>query len=241
MEPSGYSPAIVRERSATGISSYAEVAAPLYGPVDKHNLRSLRHITFLCWKWLLDKSVALLALIPALLIMIPVAIAIKLESRGPILFKQKRTGLNGEIFTIYKFRTMKESACKVRNAPHAVPGDQRQTRLGPLLRKTSIDELPQLLNVLLGNMSIIGPRPHMVYHDEMYRKEVQFYDDRFRVKPGITGWAQVSGHRGMITSAKEMQIRVDHDNSYIDNWSVWLDLYILFKTVVIVLRSTNAH
>lgn len=161
-------------------------------------------------------------------------ICIKLYMPGPVLFKQRRTGRYGKVFTCYKFRTMflNEEADSVQ----AVIGDSRITPLGRFLRITSIDELPQFWNVLKGDMSIIGPRPHMLLHTKIFSKKISNYNLRLSVKPGITGWAQINGYRGEITD-ESMQKRVDCDIWYINNWSLKLDFCIIFKTIRVMLGS----
>lgn len=180
---------------------------------------------------------ALLLLIAPVLLVISVAVAT--TSRGPILFRQARTGLNGRAFTIYKFRTMTvlENGHDVRQATQ---GDPRVTTVGRTLRKWSLDELPQLFNVLKGDMSLIGPRPHAVAHDLMFAARVPDYELRFRVKPGITGLAQVYGFRGETSSPGSIEGRVQLDLHYIDGWTLWTDAWILARTVTAVTIPTNA-
>ncbi|EHA13925.1 undecaprenyl-phosphate galactosephosphotransferase [Halomonas sp. HAL1] len=170
-----------------------------------------------------------------LLLSIPVcvviAIALKLQSPGPVLFKQYRTGVNGKHFKVYKFRSMEvhdELGGKITQAKR---GDPRVTPLGSFLRRTSLDELPQFYNVLQGRMSIVGPRPHALVHNEYYKELVESYMKRHKVKPGITGWAQVNGLRGETDTLDKMERRVEHDLWYIDNWSLWLDLRIICMTI----------
>jgi Undecaprenyl-phosphate glucose phosphotransferase len=178
----------------------------------------------------------LLLFSPLLLI---TAIAIKLESPGPVLFRQRRCGFNGIPFRIFKFRTMSvmEDSDFI---PQAERSDNRVTLLGRWLRRTSIDELPQLLNVIDGSMSLVGPRPHAIAHDNAFDKLVSNYAFRNHVKPGLTGWAQVHGVRGPTPSVKDVERRVEYDLWYIDNWSFALDFVILLRTIVEVLRSRNA-
>jgi putative colanic acid biosysnthesis UDP-glucose lipid carrier transferase len=180
---------------------------------------------------------ALIALLPLLAV---VAVAIKLDSPGPVLFRQKRCGFNGRCFLIRKFRTMSvlEDGPSIIQAQLA---DKRVTRLGTWLRRTSIDELPQLLNVLDGSMSLVGPRPHAVAHDNQFDKLVRNYAFRRRVKPGLTGWAQVNGCRGPTPNAASIERRVEYDLWYIDNWSIGLDFVILLQTPVEILRGRNAY
>ena len=166
--------------------------------------------------------------------------AIKLDSDGPVIFRQRRRGFNGREFAIYKFRTMTvlEDGSTVRQARR---DDARVTWLGRLLRATSIDELPQLINVLRGHMSLVGPRPHAIAHDDGYTKLIANYAFRQHVKPGLTGWAQVNGFRGETAQLELMEQRVDCDLWYIKNWSFWLDLKIIARTCVEVLRGQNAY
>jgi putative colanic acid biosysnthesis UDP-glucose lipid carrier transferase len=169
-----------------------------------------------------------------------VAILIKLESRGPVLFRQARGGLNGQAFTIFKFRSMRvqENGDKVVQAKR---DDDRITALGRILRKTSIDELPQLLNVLKGDMSIVGPRPHALAHDDQYGAVIANYHLRFRARPGLTGLAQIKGLRGGTSAVEAMAARVDADNDYIDDWSIWSDIRILALTLPHLLLAENAY
>lgn len=174
---------------------------------------------------------------PVLLI---VAVGIKLSSPGPVIFKQKRYGFNGEEIVIWKFRTM--TVCEDGpHIPQARKNDQRVTRLGEFLRKTSLDEFPQFINVLQGRMSIVGPRPHAVAHNEYYRELIPGYMLRHKVKPGITGWAQVNGWRGETETIEKMQKRVEFDLEYIRNWSFWMDLKIIFMTVFGGFSGKNAY
>lgn len=169
----------------------------------------------------------LLLISPLLLV---ISIAIKLTSSGPVFFKQIRYGLNGKSILVYKFRTMKvmENGSQVKQA---VKNDPRVTSVGRLLRRTSLDELPQFFNVILGNMSIVGPRPHAVAHNEEYRKLIPGYMLRHKVKPGITGLAQIRGWRGETDTLDKMEKRIECDLEYIRTWSIWLDIKIIFLTV----------
>lgn len=164
-------------------------------------------------------------------ICIGIAIAIKCTSKGPIIFKQYRTGINGRRFKVYKFRSMEVHSEVDGQVTQAKLGDPRVTALGAFLRRTSLDELPQFYNVLQGRMSIVGPRPHALAHNEYYKDLVESYMKRHKVKPGITGWAQVNGLRGETDTIDKMQKRVEHDLWYINHWSFWLDLKIIFLTV----------
>ncbi len=181
--------------------------------------------------------VALICLAPMLL---AAAIAIRLDSPGPVLFRQTRHGFNGRPFAIYKFRTMRvmENGDVVRQAQKR---DARVTRVGRWLRRLSIDELPQLLNVLIGDMSLVGPRPHATAHDRRFTSAIERYAFRHHVKSGITGWAQVCGARGETDTLEKMQRRVELDLWYINNWSVWLDFSIMIRTVFVVFSGENAH
>jgi Undecaprenyl-phosphate glucose phosphotransferase len=196
-------------------------------------------------KWLFDKIVGTLALICALPIMLTVAIAVKLDSRGPILFKQKRYGFNNELIEIYKFRSLFIDQADPNADKQVTRGDPRVTRVGRFIRKTSLDELPQLFNVVFtGNLSLIGPRPHALAakaENRLYDEAVDGYFARHRVKPGLTGWAQIHGWRGETDSQEKIQQRVEHDLYYIENWSILLDLYILAQTPFALIRSENAY
>jgi Undecaprenyl-phosphate glucose phosphotransferase len=182
-------------------------------------------------------SVALLTLLPLMLI---TALLIKLDSRGPVFFLQKRDGFNGKTFDIFKFRTMHvlEDGPNVKQATR---DDPRVTRIGRWLRKSSIDELPQLFNVIRGEMSLVGPRPHATLHNSEYEKLIGNYAFRHHVKPGLTGWAQVNGFRGETREVEQMKRRIEHDLWYINNWSPWLDLRIVLQTVLVTLRQDTAY
>ena len=162
-------------------------------------------------------------------------ILVKLESKGPLLFKQKREGINGKEFVCYKFRSMKINM--LADKVHATKNDFRVTKIGAFLRKTSMDELPQFINVLLGDMSVVGPRPHLESLSLEYQKEVDDYLKRHIVKPGITGLAQVSGYRGEIKKTSDIKNRVRFDIFYIENWSVFLDIKIIIKTIFNVFKG----
>jgi putative colanic acid biosysnthesis UDP-glucose lipid carrier transferase len=173
-------------------------------------------------------------------ILLAVAIGVKLSSPGPVLFRQRRNGLDGEEILIYKFRSMRvmDDGAVVKQA---TKGDARITPFGAFIRKTSLDELPQFINVLQGRMSIVGPRPHAVAHNEQYRKLIRAYMVRHKVKPGITGWAQVNGQRGETDSIDKMQARVEYDLEYLRNWSLSFDLQIIFRTIRLVFFDRNAY
>jgi len=178
-----------------------------------------------------------ISLIPLMLV---IAIAIKLTSPGPVIFRQRRYGLYGEEIVIYKFRSM-TVAEDDGGVVQARKNDARVTRLGAFLRRNSLDELPQFINVLQGRMSIVGPRPHAVAHNEQYRKLIKGYMLRHKVKPGITGWAQVNGLRGETETLEKMQARIEYDLEYLRNWSLWLDLWIILRTIKVVLTHDNAY
>jgi Undecaprenyl-phosphate glucose phosphotransferase len=196
-------------------------------------------------KSLFDRVVGGLALIALSPVMLLVALAIKLDSRGPTLFRQKRYGFNNELIEVYKFRSMYVESSDATAAKLVTKGDPRVTRVGRFIRKTSLDELPQLFNVVFkGNLSLVGPRPHAVHAkavDRLYDEAVDGYFARHRVKPGITGWAQINGWRGETDSQEKIQARVEHDLYYIENWSVLFDFYILAMTPVSLLKTENAY
>jgi Undecaprenyl-phosphate glucose phosphotransferase len=195
-------------------------------------------------KWVFDKVVASLALILLAPVMLAVAAAIKLDSAGPVFFRQKRHGFNNELIEIFKFRSMYVDRCDANAAKLVTKNDPRVTRVGRFIRKTSLDELPQLFNVILGSLSLVGPRPHALEAKAaglLYDRVVDGYFGRHRVKPGITGWAQINGWRGETDTPKKIQKRVEHDIYYIENWSLLLDAYILFKTPFALLKSENAY
>ena len=196
-------------------------------------------------KSLFDRVVGGLALIALSPVMALVALAIKLDSRGPVLFKQKRYGFNNELIEVYKFRSMYTDATDATAAKLVTKGDPRVTRVGRFIRKTSLDELPQLFNVVFkGDLSLVGPRPHAVHAkavDRLYDEAVDGYFARHRVKPGMTGWAQINGWRGETDSQEKIQARVEHDLYYIENWSVLFDLYILAMTPFALIKTEHAY
>ena len=187
-----------------------------------------------------DLIVALLALVVFLPLFCLIAVAVRTESPGPALFRQRRTGLGGRVFTVFKFRTMTvaEDGDSIRQA---TKGDHRVTALGSVLRRLSFDELPQIFNVIRGDMSLVGPRPHAVAHDEAWGLAVPNYDRRFRARPGLTGYAAVCGHRGEVGDLKSIVDRVELDNLYIDTWSIWLDAKIVWRTIPLIFSDTNAY
>lgn len=191
------------------------------------------------------KRVSDVAMASAILLLIAplmaaIALGVKLTSPGPVLFKQRRYGLDGREIVVYKFRSMTvcEDGAQVQQAKR---GDQRVTRFGAFLRRTSLDELPQFINVLQGAMSVVGPRPHAVSHNEQYRKIVKGYMVRHKVKPGVTGWAQVNGLRGETDTLDKMEARVRYDIDYLRHWSLVFDFMIVLKTVFVVFRGRNAY
>lgn len=208
---------------------------PVIGVYDSP-LDSIGHITKRAEDILVSTLILLLISIPMILI----SIAVKLSSPGPIFFKQRRYGLYGEEIFVWKFRSMTvcEDGAQVTQASK---NDQRITRIGKILRQTSLDELPQFINVLQGSMSIVGPRPHAVAHNELYRDEIEGYMQRHLVKPGITGWAQINGWRGETDTLEKMEKRVEHDLHYIRNWSLWLDIKIIALTIFKGFIHKNAY
>ena len=198
------------------------------------------HGVIALWKRVFDLALAAIVLLLFWPVFLAVALAIKVSSPGPVIFKQRRYGLNGEEIEIYKFRSMtvcEDGAVVTQASEH----DRRVTPIGSFLRRTSIDELPQVFNVLEGKMSFVGPRPHAVAHNEEYRKLICGYMIRHKVRPGITGWAQVHGLRGETSTVEKMQRRVQYDIEYLKNWSFGLDLKILARTALTVLGQRNAY
>lgn len=196
------------------------------------------------FKAVVDRGLGTLLLLAALPVLLVAAVAIKLESPGPLLYRQRRHALDNRVFHIYKFRTMAwQSATPQASLEQTQRNDHRITRVGRWLRASSIDELPQLLNVLRGEMSLVGPRPLAVEMrtEGLYCHEIsRRYAHRHRVKPGMTGWAQVNGSRGATTTCGELALRVQFDLEYIERWSPWLDFKILLMTIRVVLQGTNA-
>jgi putative colanic acid biosynthesis UDP-glucose lipid carrier transferase len=187
-----------------------------------------------------DIAVTLCGLVVIWPVLLVTAIGVKLSSPGPVIFKQRRYGLDGREIMVWKFRSMRAQD----NGPvvkQATKNDPRITRFGAFIRKTSLDELPQLFNVLSGSMSLVGPRPHAVAHNEQYRGLIKGYMLRHKVQPGITGWAQVCGYRGETETIEKMRARIEHDLYYLRNWSLSLDLWIIVKTFLVLLRDKNAY
>lgn len=187
-------------------------------------------------KTALDYVLAAIGLFLLSPLLIAIAVVIKLDSPGPIFFRQRRYGQNNRIFRIFKFRTMRvtEDGQHVKQAQR---NDPRVTRVGWFLRRTSLDELPQLINVLTGDMSIVGPRPHALVHDHQFEQQLDRFSLRRRVRPGLTGWAQVHGFRGETKTTTDIRNRVEHDLYYIDNWSIWLDIEIMIRTIFVLFRG----
>ena len=240
------------EQLPVSLHVVTHISGDLIDPITAHQVSSLGNVGLLDiktkpladWGRYLkvaeDYVVASLALIIALPVMVAVAVAIKLDSPGPVFFKQRRHGLNRRVIEVLKFRSMTvmENGGEVQQAKRG--GDARVTKVGDFLRRSSLDELPQLFNVLRGEMSLIGPRPHALVHDDHYGEMLERYANRHQVKPGMTGWAQVNGFRGPTETPDKMQSRVECDLAYIDQWSLWLDLKILVMTVFVGFRHKNA-
>jgi putative colanic acid biosysnthesis UDP-glucose lipid carrier transferase len=224
-----------QERSNPNLSNLSLRAA--FAPLDELGLADVSGFPA---KRVLDVTLALAALLLTLPLLALITLAIALDSRGPVLFAQRRIGLGGQPFAILKFRSMKVLEDGAENT-QAVEGDARITRIGRLLRASSLDELPQLFNVLAGDMSLVGPRPHAAAHDEYYASHLADYRLRHLVKPGITGWAQIHRARGATPTLKHMQARIDLDIFYIAHESVTFDLRILARTPLAVLSHRNAY
>lgn len=188
-----------------------------------------------------DWVLALVALLVVSPLVILLAIGVKLSSPGPIIFRQRRHGWDGKPFTLYKFRTMIVHTEADDHVTQARRKDSRVTRFGGFLRRTSLDELPQLINVLQGHMSLVGPRPHALPHNEYYKEIIESYRQRYKVKPGITGWAQINGLRGETDVVEKMEKRLEYDLYYIENWSVWFDMKIVFLTIFKGFIHVNAY
>jgi putative colanic acid biosysnthesis UDP-glucose lipid carrier transferase len=191
-------------------------------------------------KDIFDRAFAIVVLILLLPLFATLAVLIKRSSPGPVFFRQPRLGLNGRKFNVYKFRTMKVHQ-EQDGVTQATKNDSRLTSIGGFLRRTSLDELPQFINVLLGDMSVVGPRPHALQHNEMYKDLLEMYMLRHRVKPGITGWAQIHGHRGETDTVDKMATRVQFDLHYIQHWSLWMDIRIIVWTAFKGWTGKNAY
>ncbi|MDC7789450.1 undecaprenyl-phosphate glucose phosphotransferase [Rhodoplanes sp. TEM] len=195
-------------------------------------------------KSVFDRVAAFLILLAISPVMIATALAIKLDSRGPVFFRQRRLGFNNEVIEVFKFRSLYHEHSDPDAKRVVTKGDNRVTKVGRFIRKTSIDELPQLLNVLRGDLSLVGPRPHAIHAplaSKLWDDAVDGYFARHRVKPGITGWAQINGWRGELDTPEKLQQRVEHDLYYIENWSLLFDLYILLRTPFALLKTENAY
>jgi len=230
---------------STDLVGYQLAFRPVMGSVNQLPVFEVVQRPISGWSFVLKaledyvlSALLVLCLSPLLIL---VAIAIKIDSPGPIFFKQKRLGFNNREFEIYKFRSMHHRDIPEHVTEQARRGDPRVTRVGRLIRRTSIDELPQLFNVLNGTMSLVGPRPHALDHNEDYGRRIRGYFARHKVKPGITGWAQVRGLRGETEAIGKMKARVDHDIYYAENWSLLFDLRILMMTLIVVLFQKNAY
>lgn len=191
-------------------------------------------------KAILDYVLAALALLSLLPIFLLIALAIRVDSRGQIMFRQRRCGQSQRVFEMYKFRSMTviEDGPVIRQAQW---NDERVTRVGRFLRRRSLDELPQLINVLRGEMSLVGPRPHALAHNEHFSRQIPGFSRRHQVRPGMTGWAQVHGLRGEIKTPDALRQRVEHDLFYIDHWSLWLDIKILARTLLVICIGPSAY
>jgi putative colanic acid biosynthesis UDP-glucose lipid carrier transferase len=187
----------------------------------------------------LDYTVAAVALLLLSPVMLGIALAVKLTSKGPVLFHQKRHGWNGDEIWVYKFRSMAVHAEDAGTVTQAKRADPRVTRVGRFIRKTSLDELPQFINVLQGRMSVVGPRPHALAHNNEYVQQIPRYALRHKVKPGITGWAQICGYRGETDTIDKMEGRVKHDLYYMEHWSIWMDLKIIALTPLAAIENKN--
>jgi exopolysaccharide biosynthesis polyprenyl glycosylphosphotransferase len=229
---------LLPDRSVSSIFSRLSWGLRALTPIEVQRAPLSQHDLFV--KRIFDVIFASLALVILSPLLLLTSVVIKLDSSGPIIFHQRRCGFNGREFAIYKFRTMTVlgDGPTVRRVQR---NDARVTWLGRLLRASSIDELPQLINVLTGEMSLVGPRPHALVHDDEYGKLIDNYIFRHHVKPGITGWAQIHGFRGETADVALMEKRVQLDLWYINNWSLWLDLRIIARTCVEVLRGQNTY
>jgi putative colanic acid biosysnthesis UDP-glucose lipid carrier transferase len=221
-----------------------DVIQPRFVDMDGLPVVSVHDTPFYGSNALLKRSTDIVAAAFALLLLWPamlaISVGVKMSSPGPVLFRQRRYGMNGEEIVVYKFRSM--TVCEDGlNVVQATRLDRRVTRFGRFLRRTSLDELPQILNILEGGMSLVGPRPHAVAHNEKYRKLISGYMLRHKVRPGLTGWAQVHGLRGETDTVEKMRKRVEYDIDYLKNWSFWLDMHIILRTIRMLSRDTQAY
>ncbi|WP_280948981.1 exopolysaccharide biosynthesis polyprenyl glycosylphosphotransferase [Methylocapsa aurea] len=232
-------PAAIHLGSDCVLNRFAKAQVATTGPISSLNLARPLSSAHVLAKRVFDITLALIALALLAPLLAALAIAIKLDSKGPAIFRQRRYGFNQEPFRIFKFRSMTtlEDGRKLRQA---TSNDARVTRVGRFMRRTNLDELPQLFNVLLGDMSLVGPRPHALAHDQLFEPSVALYARRHNVKPGITGWAQANGLRGEITEAS-LKARIEHDLFYIDHSSLWLDLQIIWRTIMSKKAFKNAY
>ena len=224
-------PSALHLRPGTVLDRFPDLQVARVGGVSGINIgRRPLNLGEILLKRALDLTVATVALVALSPLLAAIAVAIKLDSRGPVFFRQKRYGFNQQPFGVFKFRSMRsEPNAAFRQATR---NDSRITRVGAFLRRTNLDELPQLLNVLRGEMSLVGPRPHALAHDRSFERRIALYARRHNVRPGITGWAQVNGYRGETLTDLDMERRVACDLHYIDNWSIWFDIQIMVQTVV---------
>jgi Undecaprenyl-phosphate glucose phosphotransferase len=224
-------PAALHLRPGTVLDRFPDMQVARVGRISGINIgRRPLNLGEIVLKRCFDVTVAVLAVFALLPLLTVIAVAIKLDSPGPIFFRQRRYGFNQQPFDVFKFRSMKAEPGTVFK--QATRNDSRITRVGAILRRTNLDELPQLLNVIRGDMALVGPRPHALAHDRSFERRIALYARRHNVKPGITGWAQVNGFRGETTTDQAMAGRVEHDLHYIDNWSIWLDIQIMILTVI---------
>jgi exopolysaccharide biosynthesis polyprenyl glycosylphosphotransferase len=222
-------------------SGYLRQRCAAIGPLPAVEVRRVqRDLLRLCMKRMVDIALSLVGLLLLSPLFLVIAAAIRLETRGPVFFRQARTGYCGRTFRIFKFRTMRvlEDGPKLAQAKR---NDPRVTRIGSFLRRSSLDELPQLINVLAGDMSLVGPRPHALAHDQFYDQRIADYTLRQHVLPGITGWAQIHGLRGETSTVDAMRRRVEHDLWYAANGRLRLDLWIMIRTCVEIFRCRNAY
>ena len=232
-------PAALHLRPGTMLDRFPDLQVARVGRLSGINIgRRPLNLGEIGLKRAFDLTLALAGLVLLAPLLIAVAVLIKLDSRGPVFFRQRRYGFNQQAFGVFKFRSMRTEGNAVFR--QATRNDDRITRIGALLRRSNIDELPQLINVVLGDMSLVGPRPHAVAHDRSFERRIALYARRHNVKPGITGWAQVNGFRGETRTDAAMEGRVQADLHYIDNWSLWLDIQIIVRTVISPRAYRNA-
>jgi polysaccharide biosynthesis protein PslA len=232
-------PAALHLRPGTVLDRFPDMQISRVGRLSGINIgRRPLNLGEILLKRAFDLVVALTALVLLAPLLAAVAVLIKLDSPGPVFFRQKRYGFNQQPFGVFKFRSMKaeENAAFRQASRH----DSRITRVGAMLRRSNLDELPQLINVVMGEMSLVGPRPHALAHDRSFERRIALYARRHNVRPGITGWAQVNGLRGETLTDLDMERRVQHDLHYIDNWSIWFDIRIMVQTVISPRAYRNA-